>query len=75
MKRAGLATELRVPKYLLVAAREENMTKAARLLRVTRPTLLRRMARLEEEFGAKLFQRSNHSGTLTGEGVLLKRQA
>lgn len=42
-----MATELRVPKYLLVAAREENMTKAARLLRVTQSALLRRMARLE----------------------------
>ena len=40
--------ELRVLKYFLVAAREENITKAAALLHVTQPTLSRQIKELEE---------------------------
>lgn len=36
--------ELRVLRYFLMAAREENMTKAAELLHVTQPTLSRQIA-------------------------------
>ena len=67
--------ELRVLKYFLMAAREENMTKAAELLHVTQPTLSRQIMQLEEELGCKLFQRSNHSVYLTEEGMLLKKRA
>ena len=48
-----------------VAAREENITKAAQLLHVTQPTLSRQLMQLEEELGVKLFQRSNHCIVLT----------
>ena len=41
--------ELRVLKYFLVVAREENITKAASLLHVTQPTLSRQLMQLEEE--------------------------
>ena len=67
--------ELRVLNYFLMAAREENITKAAQLLHVTQPTLSRQLMQLEEELGVKLFQRSNHSIILTEEGMLLKRRA
>lgn len=67
--------ELRVLKYFLMAAREENITKAAALLHVTQPTLSRQIAQLEEELGVKLFERSNHNIILTDEGMLLKRRA
>lgn len=67
--------ELRVLKYFLMAAREENITKAANLLHVTQPTLSRQLMQLEEELGVKLFQRSNHSIILTEDGMLLKRRA
>lgn len=67
--------ELRVLKYFLMAAREENMTKAAELLHVTQPTLSRQIMQLEEELGCKLFRRSNHSIYLTEEGMLLKKRA
>ncbi len=52
--------ELRVLKYFLMAAREENITKAAQLLHVTQPTLSRQLMQLEEELGVKLFERSRH---------------
>jgi DNA-binding transcriptional LysR family regulator len=43
--------ELRVLKYFLMVAREENITKAAQLLHVTQPTLSRQLMQLEEELG------------------------
>lgn len=67
--------ELRVLKYFLMAAREENITKAAKLLHVTQPTLSRQLMQLEEELGVTLFQRSNHKIILTDDGLLLKRRA
>lgn len=67
--------EIRVLKYFLMAAREENITKAAELLHITQPTLSRQLQQLEEELGVKLFQRSNHSIHLTEDGMLLKRRA
>lgn len=47
--------ELRVLKYFLMVAREENITKAANLLHVTQPTLSRQMMQLEDELGGKAF--------------------
>lgn len=67
--------ELRVLNYFLMAAREENITRAAEMLHVTQPTLSRQIAQLEEELGVKLFQRSNHNIILTDDGMLLKRRA
>lgn len=67
--------ELRILKYFLMVAREENITRAASLLHVTQPTLSRQLMQLEDELGVKLFYRSNHRITLTDEGMLLKRRA
>lgn len=67
--------ELRVLNYFLMAAREENITKAAALLHISQPSLSRQIRQLEEELGVKLFRRSNHSIILTDEGLLLKRRA
>lgn len=67
--------ELRVLKYFLMAAREENFTKAAHLLHVTQPTLSRQLMQLEKELGVKLFERSRHRIILTEDGMLLKRRA
>ena len=67
--------ELRVLKYFLMVAREENITKAAALLHITQPTLSRQLMQLEEELGVKLFRRSKHSNILTEDGMLLKRRA
>ena len=67
--------ELRILKYFLVVAREENITKAASMLHITQPTLSRQLMQLEEELEVKLFQRSNHKIILTEDGMLLKRRA
>ena len=65
--------ELRVLKYFLVVAREENITRAASLLHVTQPTLSRQLMQLEEELGVKLFHRSKYRIILTDDGILLRR--
>lgn len=67
--------ELRVLRYFLMAAREENITRAAQLLHLTQPTLSRQLIQLEEELGVTLFRRSKQGLTLTPEGMLLKRRA
>lgn len=67
--------ELRVLRYFLTVAKEQSFTKAAEQLNITQPTLSRQLAALEEELGAKLFNRGGHSITLTNEGLLLKRRA
>ena len=67
--------ELRVLKYFLVVAREENITRAASLLHVTQPTLSRQLMQLEEELGVKLFHRSKYRIILTDDGILLRRRA
>ena len=43
--------ELRVLRYFLAIAREENMTKAASVLHLTQPTLSRQIHQLEQELG------------------------
>ena len=67
--------ELRVLRYFLAVAREENITRAAALLHVTQPTLSRQIQQLEEELGVKLFRRSQYRVILTDDGMLLRRRA
>ena len=67
--------ELRVLKYFLVVAREENITRAAALLHLTQPTLSRQLMQLERELGVTLFHRSRYRITLTEDGMLLRRRA
>ena len=67
--------EIRVLKYFLLGAREENITKAANLLHLTQPHLSRQLMQLEEELGVQLFHRSKHRIILTEEGMLLRRRA
>lgn len=67
--------ELRVLRYFLTVAQEENITKAAALLHVTQPTLSRQLMQLEEELGCKLFHRSQYRIILTDAGMLLRRRA
>lgn len=67
--------EIRVLRYFLTVAREENITKAAELLHITQPTLSRQLTQMEDELGVKLFQRGTRRLALTNEGILLRRRA
>ena len=67
--------ELRVLRYFLAVAREENITAAANSLHLTQPTLSRQLRDLEEELGQKLLIRGNHRMILTAEGMRLRKRA
>ena len=67
--------ELRVLHYFLAVAREENVTHAAQARHLSKPTLSRQLAQMEEELGVRLFERGKRKITLTAEGVLLRRRA
>ncbi len=67
--------EIRVLRYFLEVARQENITKAAAYLHISQPTLSRQLKDLENELGKKLFVRSNYSVHLTEEGMLLRKRA
>lgn len=67
--------ELRVLRYFLTVAREQNITRASEVLHITQPTLSRQLMQLEEEFGKRLFERGKGHITLTNDGMLLRRRA
>lgn len=67
--------ELRVLRYFLAVAREQNISGAAEILHISQPTLSRQLMDLEEKFGKKLFIRGNRRITLTDEGILLQKRA
>lgn len=67
--------ELRVLRYFLAVAREENITAAAESLHVTQPTLSKQLMDLEYELGKKLFERGKRKITLTEEGIFLRKRA
>ena len=67
--------DIRILRYFLTVAKEQNFTKAAEQLNITQPTLSRQLASLEEELGTALFIRGSRSITLTETGILLKRRA
>ncbi|CAN91080.1 transcriptional regulator, LysR family [Sorangium cellulosum So ce56] len=59
-------------RYFLAVARHGNLSAAARVLKVTQPTVGRRVAAFERRLGARLFQRSPSGFALSaaGESVL-----
>lgn len=67
--------EIRVLKYFLAVARERSISKAAKSLHITQPTLSRQLMDLEDELGTKLIVRSSKQLSLTGDGMRLKRRA
>ena len=62
-------------EYFCVAARYHNITKAARELFVTQPSISNAIKALEEEFGVNLFFRNNNKLTLTPEGEIFYKSA
>ncbi|EUJ30484.1 LysR family transcriptional regulator [Listeria cornellensis] len=63
--------ELRVLKYFLAVARERNISKAAKSLHLSQPTLSKQLKELEKELGVTLFERGNREIRLTEEGLFL----
>ncbi len=63
--------ELRVLKYFITIANEQNISRAAEIIHITQPTLSRQIIDLEEELGVQLFVRNkqNRKFILTDEGV------
>lgn len=67
--------ELRVLRYFIEVARMQNITAAAERLHITQPTLSKQLMDLEDELGAKLFERGKRRTTLTEDGMLLFQRA
>lgn len=67
--------DIRVLRYFLTVAREENITRAAESLHITQPSLSKQLMELEEELGKQLLVRGKRKLTLTDDGVLLSKRA
>lgn len=67
--------DIRQLKYFLAIAQEKQITRAAKLLHMEQPPLSRQLMLMEEELGARLFERSRKQLTLTAAGEMLKERA
>lgn len=67
--------ELRHLRYFCAVAEELNMTRAAERLYIAQPPLTRQIRQLEEEVGARLFNREPRGLSLTPAGQFFLEQA
>lgn len=67
--------DIRVLRYFLAVAREENITRAAESLHIAQPSLSKQLMDLEQELGKKLLIRGKRKITLTEDGNLLRKRA
>lgn len=67
--------DIRILRYFLAVAKEENITRAAESLHIAQPSLSKQIMELESELGKKLLIRGKRKVTLTDEGVLLRKRA
>lgn len=65
--------DVRQMQYFLCLAETRHMTRAARQLNIVQPALSMQIAKLEAEFGQKLFDRGAHGVTPTVAGETLAR--
>ena len=62
-------------RYFIAAAQLQNISKAARVLNISQPALSKSIFKLEEELGARLFDRSGKKVTLNERGKLFLERA
>ena len=67
--------EIRMLKYFITIAREQNISAAAEKLHLSQPTLSRQIKDMEDELGKQLFIRGNRKITLTEDGMILRKRA
>ena len=67
--------DIRILRYFLAVAREENITRAAQSLHIAQPSLSRQLMELEQEVGKPLLVRGKRKITLTEDGMLLRKRA
>lgn len=67
--------ELKALRYFLAVADCASFSKAAESLYITQPTLSRQIGELENEVGARLFERGSRKAVLTAEGTYFRRRA
>lgn len=67
--------DIRVLRYFIKIAQEQNMSKAARMLHVSQPALSRQINELETRLGTKLFIRGKRQLQLTPDGYYLFERA
>ena len=67
--------DIRVLKYFLAVAHEENITHAAEQLHIAQPSLSKQLMELEAELGKTLLVRGKRKISLTADGELLRKRA
>lgn len=67
--------DIRLLRYFLAVAREENITRAAETLHIAQPSLSKQLMELEDELGKQLLVRGKRKITLTEDGILLRKRA
>ena len=67
--------ETRLLQYFLAIAEEQSITRAAKYLHVTQPTLSKQMMELEASLGKQLLIRGRKKITLTEDGAYLRSRA
>src|SRR6185437_608964 len=63
-----MVMELRQLEYFVAVAEEANFTRAAERVRISQSGVSAQIRQLERELGARLFDRSGRTATLTAAG-------
>jgi DNA-binding transcriptional LysR family regulator len=67
--------ELHQLRYFLAIAQHGTFTAAAEACHVSQPSLSAQVAKLENELGGALFERSRHGSRLTSRGIVFRPRA